>query len=1015
MVEAMAALEAKAAGVTPLATSGAERLLDHAAVLGHFDAGWLARHCQQTNGEALRSVLLEASDCIDRERWLWRLRLDRRQERLRGLLRADRQFLDEVLAEADPLPDDYRARFLMQALCGVFTETADLQDRDLPALLDVATWLAGLGTPSPEPRAVRRELARRSRLAAFAEVSGRFVGREDAVGDLDRFIEGPPTPEIQFLPISGLGGIGKSALLARVLHRRLLREGGTVEMIVHIDFDRFGVSPSDQGQLDAELTRQLALAVPEVAPELDRIRHEIGRGRRRSTGIQVQVERSSSKESFDLAHGDLLSELFYLFQNRGMAHRPLVLVFDTVEELQSQSEFALEQMAEWLTGLHQKGGFGDLRVIVSGRAEVLLPNWMRVRVAGPLVLDELSLEPALSVLQQFSVSRRAGRLIFERYGGNPLILRLAARLVKQLGESILSDEAGGADEPLDREVVQGMLYDRVLGHVRDPRVRQLAYPGLVLRRVTPALIRQVIAPVSLEPPLAQREEEVLFNSLRLQVWLVKPGATANELEHRSDIRKLMMKLMARDPSRAADAERVHRGAVRYYETTGRGEANASAEALYHRLMVADGSLAPRLDGGVAERAMKAIGASFEELPRQHQVALRVALGQPIDDGDADLVPPYLMKAYIDRRGPELVAREEFGRALLLASSVNGGPPADWLVTTLDALGKWRDLAERMSPIRNGPAPVEGAAEWLRQQTVLASALLRSGDVASAHSVARQAAQSTVFRDSATLPIAVHCSQLEARTAGLLGLPHHGSLTFTTADLLRNDDLAFEHLRYLQVTGQVGQTAFRPTQLQFFPSAEWLDLICQVGGAPMAAALEKIVAELRTIHPQRITTGRLLGHFGPLFQDALMEPFLMRRIPPDAQRVIGAILDHPEFRPAARSAVLEVVGMDSRRNVDVFRELVSAIEAHLPLIPRDLMEMQADSPEEVRLCATSLVAFADRCQALSHLLTAVRILRPDSRTAASVAIGFDGWHTQHERSLAHQHAAALGGRTGPMFA
>ena len=46
---------------------------------------------------------------------------------------------------------------------------------------------------------------------------------------------------------------------------------------------------------------------------------------------------------------------------------------------------------------------------------------------------------------------------------------------------------------LNAEMRQAVLYERFLGHIADERVRELAHPGLVLRRVTPELVRSVLA------------------------------------------------------------------------------------------------------------------------------------------------------------------------------------------------------------------------------------------------------------------------------------------------------------------------------------------------------------------------------------------------------------------------------------------------------------------------------------------------------------------------------------------
>src|SRR5262249_26911127 len=84
----------------------------------------------------------------------------------------------------------------------------------------------------------------------------------------------------------------------------------------------------------------------------------------------------------------------------------------------------------------------------------------------------------------------------EIVGGNPLSLLLAAdalrreehpeALVTSLGDE-LWNRVGDA-------IVQGRLYERILGHIKEKDVEAIAYPGLVVRKLTPAVIKDVLAP-----------------------------------------------------------------------------------------------------------------------------------------------------------------------------------------------------------------------------------------------------------------------------------------------------------------------------------------------------------------------------------------------------------------------------------------------------------------------------------------------------------------------------------------
>src|SRR5690348_9699275 len=93
-------------------------------------------------------------------------------------------------------------------------------------------------------------------------------------------------------------------------------------------------------------------------------------------------------------------------------------------------------------------------------------------------------------------------------GRNPLSLRLAADLLVRAKAEQLGDEEMW--RRVGDQVVQGRLYERIALHIHDEEVRRLAIPGLVLRYVTPELIRNVLAaPCGVDPNEADR----LFDAL----------------------------------------------------------------------------------------------------------------------------------------------------------------------------------------------------------------------------------------------------------------------------------------------------------------------------------------------------------------------------------------------------------------------------------------------------------------------------------------------------------------------
>ena len=122
-------------------------------------------------------------------------------------------------------------------------------------------------------------------------------------------------------------------------------------------------------------------------------------------------------------------------------------------------------------------------------------------------------------------------------GGNPLTLSLAAEALRRMGNA---DKAfDGALAQADAlaavgvEQIQGMLYDRILGHIADPEVVRVAQPGLAVRRVDVDVIRDVLSvPCELDPDRAPD----IFERLRREVSMFElddDGA----LRHRQDVRQ----------------------------------------------------------------------------------------------------------------------------------------------------------------------------------------------------------------------------------------------------------------------------------------------------------------------------------------------------------------------------------------------------------------------------------------------------------------------------------------------
>jgi hypothetical protein len=301
------------------------------------------------------------------------------------------------------------------------------------------------------------------------------------------------------------------------------------------------------------------------------------------------------------------------------------------------------------------------------------------------------------------VAAIAKGLLSKERGVHPLRLRLVGEVFKEKGtgeeiaESLRKElaEPPSDDGIVGRLLVDGILVRRVLGHVNDPRVRALADPGLVVRRITPAVIRRVMArgtprpggpqdperprdparretpeerrdredPAVVEPwEIDEKEADEIFRAFGREVSLVTPDGEA--LRHRQDVRQEMLPLIqARRPRRFAA---LHRLAFDYFggraEEDPRDHASAG-EAIYHGLWLGeplaelddlwrdDPAFDPRLD------------ADEFEAGTPGYVYVRARLGDRLQAREIGLLPRAAALAWLSARSEKLLAERKIDEAV----------------------------------------------------------------------------------------------------------------------------------------------------------------------------------------------------------------------------------------------------------------------------------------------------------------------------------------------------------------
>jgi len=458
---------------------------------------------------------------------------------------------------------------------------------ELEATLQVSVWLGGVVEGVPTADEVEARAGYFRLLAPFEALAGDaiFRGRKPELDRLRRHI-GVVSPESALerlrakaarwieperqpaISISGIGGAGKSSLVARFMleHTRLPEE----ERIPfgYLDFARASLDVGDTLGLCLELLRQLNLQFPAAERTFSQLAGLIDR-----------------PDAFPgSAARDLLSDILHRLRTN-LGPRPYVVVLDTFEEVQYRGEEHARPLWSMLSELQDKHSF--LRVVVSGRAQV-----ESLRLAGRpprrIELGDLDDEAADAFLAAQGIEDPGTRdLLIESFGRLPLSLKLVGSLAARTpgGAAALLDPVtrGFSLLAASDEVVQARLYGRILDHISDERVRRLAHPGLTLRRINPALILEVLnEPCDLLISTPD-EATALFEELRRESSLVSVDSADGDLVHRPDLRRVMLKMLLNGAP--AVVRQIHASAAAWYSRQpGR---RARAEYVYHRLHLGD--------------------------------------------------------------------------------------------------------------------------------------------------------------------------------------------------------------------------------------------------------------------------------------------------------------------------------------------------------------------------------------------------------------------------------------------
>jgi hypothetical protein len=568
--------------------------------------------------------------------------LPQRREALRGL--ATRQRMKEALTHNPERPHSPPQRMFECLIAEPpKLELNDLSREELAATLEVLEWVEGILDRLPEPADVRKALARSDLLAPVQRLAGSvFVGRKQELAQLEQYMFGPKHAQPLF--VYGPGGVGKSTLLARFV---LAHAAPRDVAVAYVDIDRPVIRPERPLTLLLETLMQLRQQLDPPADAADSLVREI-------TFTMSRYEEGMHFESASPDHR--LVQLFAKNVEEWLKGGTALLIVDTMEEAQFLGSDVMWPLIGFLLDMSRSAA--GLRVILSGRT--LPPDYLshafdiyelpgspeeeQQILAGiseslrPVNLGVLDKGPALELLKSALGDADADSIGEQELIGviglvsrNPMCIKLAARLLREEGVEKLRTERTELFAKLKAEKIQALLYGRILRHIHNDDVRKVAYPGLIVRRIDPDVIREVLAkPCNLKLE-SERNERHIFDDLAREVALVYPDPEDGSLRHRADVRRSMLEDLT-DHVAPSVIEEVDKRAAAFYRKRDRGAAD-HAEEIYHLLRL--GKSGKILDSRWTPEAAKHLQGALEEMPAQQRVWLAERLNVTMDQASRE--------------------------------------------------------------------------------------------------------------------------------------------------------------------------------------------------------------------------------------------------------------------------------------------------------------------------------------------------------------------------------------------
>lgn len=486
---------------------------------------------------------------------------------------------------------------------------------------------------------IRLILKKRQYLLQFVKITENFAGRESELKQLSDYVdwlpkEGLKNKFIGFirnaiswhskppLLIKGIGGIGKSTLVSKFILEQNDSKRKKILPFIYFDFDLPGFSIQEPLTILLEGLRQLSIQFPLQEKLFNEVNIAISNLIRRDSNTTSEVKSNSHTREFVYnTLEDVIKKYGYDLEQITF---PILAVFDSFEEMQYRATRSeISSFFSFIAEISKH--IPRFRAVFAGRAEISAS-------VSDVKFEEIELKefdkPSAKVfLKKNGISDlKVIDIIYRNFGGNPLLLSLAIDLINRNKDSI-------KDFYKIKDKKHEYLVNRILEHIHDEEVRQIAVPGMLIRSISPEIIKDVLAE-SCGLDINNIDPNRIFKELSKEVALISKNNEDGEIVFRQDLRVACEKMIL--DKHPESSKRIKTRAMEYFKLHSSRSSRDKAEFYYHTFK--SGKIPSDLDNVNIDKARESFNevrdylkASVIEFPSKSQLFINSLIGSNVSE------------------------------------------------------------------------------------------------------------------------------------------------------------------------------------------------------------------------------------------------------------------------------------------------------------------------------------------------------------------------------------------------